>query len=394
MSATKFTKTPSPIEVVEKVNAIIDDSGYWEAGEAVSVGDIRFVPGRDNSGYVLECVQAGTTGTTAPSVSDSDLSPEATTASDLNDLQGTLAINKGGTGATTAAGALTKLGITATAAELNYVDGVTSAIQTQLNGKLSTTGTAAKATADASGNTITSTYETKANAITGLSVSGKTITYTKGNGSTGTITTQDTNTTYSAATQSAQGLMSAADKTKLDGIATGANKYSLPTASASTLGGIKVGSGLTISDGVLSSSGGSAAVSAYKIPYATCSTAASTAAKVATITNGVSFSLVAGACCYIVFLKAITPKNSNLKWTVNINSTGAKYYRTRSTIYEAYFSWEHRSDNTYQIYTDAFKNAHNVIKPTTSNELFIYDGSYYVSCGGFTTASYSDYNDA
>lgn len=34
----------------------------------------------------------------------------------------------------------------------------------------------------------------KADAITGLSVSGKTITYTKGNGTTGTITTQDTNT--------------------------------------------------------------------------------------------------------------------------------------------------------------------------------------------------------
>ena len=37
----------------------------------------------------------------------------------------------------------------------------------------------------------------------------------------------DTNTTYSAATQSAAGLMSAADKTKLDGIATGANKTTL-----------------------------------------------------------------------------------------------------------------------------------------------------------------------
>src|SRR6056300_78065 len=31
-------------------------------------------------------------------------------------------------------------GITATAAELNYVDGVTSAIQTQIDGKLSTSG--------------------------------------------------------------------------------------------------------------------------------------------------------------------------------------------------------------------------------------------------------------
>ena len=41
----------------------------------------------------------------------------------------------------------------------------------------------------------------------------------------------DTNTTYSAATTSAAGLMSAADKTKLDGIATGANKYTHPTSS-------------------------------------------------------------------------------------------------------------------------------------------------------------------
>ena len=53
-----------------------------------------------------------------------------------NDITaGTLPIARGGTGATTAAGVLTNLGITATAAELNYVDGVTSDIQTQLNGK-------------------------------------------------------------------------------------------------------------------------------------------------------------------------------------------------------------------------------------------------------------------
>ena len=44
------------------------------------------------------------------------------------------------------ANAITNLGITATKAELNFVDGVTSAIQTQLNGKLSTSGTAANST--------------------------------------------------------------------------------------------------------------------------------------------------------------------------------------------------------------------------------------------------------
>lgn len=53
----------------------------------------------------------------------------------------TVPIAKGGTGATTAAGALTNLGITATATELNYVDGVTSNIQTQLNGKSGTSHT-------------------------------------------------------------------------------------------------------------------------------------------------------------------------------------------------------------------------------------------------------------
>ena len=44
------------------------------------------------------------------------------------------------------------------------------------------------------------------------------------------------------------------DKSKLDGIAASANNYSLPDATASTLGGIKVGTNLAIdSDGVLSS---------------------------------------------------------------------------------------------------------------------------------------------
>lgn len=60
----------------------------------------------------------------------------------------------------------------------------------------------------------------------------------------------DTNTTYSAATTSAAGLMSASDKSKLDGIASGANKYSLPTASSSTLGGVKTTSTVTSTSGL------------------------------------------------------------------------------------------------------------------------------------------------
>ena len=42
------------------------------------------------------------------------------------------------------------------------------------------------------------------------------------------------------------------EKDKLAGVANNANNYTLPIASASTLGGVKVGSGLSISNGVLS----------------------------------------------------------------------------------------------------------------------------------------------
>lgn len=86
---------------------------------------------------------------------------------------------------------LGQLGVTAAAEELNYVDGVTSNVQTQLNNLSGLVGD--KAVSEQIDDAMDK-------AITGLSVSGKTVTYTKGDGSTGTITTQDTNTTYSAGT--------------------------------------------------------------------------------------------------------------------------------------------------------------------------------------------------
>lgn len=84
------------------------------------------------------------------------------------------------------------------------------------------------------GNTITpltshqslTNYSTKSNTIKALSINGRTITYTKGDDTTGTIITQDT--TYSDATQTSAGLMSVNDKKKLDGIAASANNYTHP----------------------------------------------------------------------------------------------------------------------------------------------------------------------
>lgn len=49
------------------------------------------------------------------------------------------------------------------------------------------------------------------------------------------------NTTYGVATQSTNGLMTAADKKKLDGVVSGANAYSLPLATSSVRGGVKTG---------------------------------------------------------------------------------------------------------------------------------------------------------
>ena len=57
------------------------------------------------------------------------------------------------------------------------------------------------------------------------------------------------NTTYAVASGSTNGLMSSTDKTKLDGIATGANKYVLPTAELNALGGVKTTSQVTSSSG-------------------------------------------------------------------------------------------------------------------------------------------------
>lgn len=240
----------------------------------------------------------------------------------------TVPITKGGTGATTAAAALTNLGLTATATELNYVDGVTSNIQTQLDSKassnhshdthsqksmsntdLNTIKTAGwyygytgmtnapaqsisvmevlvyspdwivqrfivvngaeyirhwhsantwsnwKTNVD-SGNissqsvnyALSSTTATNvawngvtskpsyydAKAIKGITRSGTTFTYTCMDGTTGTFTQQDNNTTYSVATTSANGLMSSTDKSKLDGIANDANKYTHPSYTART----------------------------------------------------------------------------------------------------------------------------------------------------------------
>lgn len=69
--------------------------------------------------------------------------------------------------------------------------------------------------------------EIKATYIKDVSVSGRTMTVTKGNGIQTTHTLQDT--TYSVATPDASGLMSAADKAKLDSLQVNTNNFEVKT---------------------------------------------------------------------------------------------------------------------------------------------------------------------
>ena len=159
----------------------------------------------------------------------------------------------------------------------NTADSAKSVKYATSAGSAGSAGSATKATQDSAGQQINTTY------IKSLSVSGRTITFTKGDDTTGTITTQDTNTTYGTftkatadaaggtglvpapakgqqglylrgdgswatptnttygdATTSSHGLMTAAMVTKLNGIANGANAYSHPGYTARTAGLYKI----------------------------------------------------------------------------------------------------------------------------------------------------------
>lgn len=169
--------------------------------------------------------------------------------------------------------------------------GVTNASLGGSVASATTATSATKATQDASGNTITSTYATKselntaksnlqasidakqatitggASTITGSNLTANRALISNGSGKvavsavtstelgyldgvTSNVQTQlDSKASKSAATTSANGLMTSAMVTKLNGIAEGANKYSLPTASSSTLGGVKTTSTVTSNSG-------------------------------------------------------------------------------------------------------------------------------------------------
>lgn len=138
-------------------------------------------------------------------------------------------------------------GVTGSNATLTITkgNGTTSTVTVNNVANATNATNATKATQDSTGQQINSTY------IKGLSVSGKTITYTKGNNTTGTITTQDTvythpNSgvsagTYKSVTVNAQGHVTAgSNPTTLSG-------YGITDAPTKTGGGASGTWGIDIS---------------------------------------------------------------------------------------------------------------------------------------------------
>lgn len=123
------------------------------------------------------------------------------------------------------------------------------------------------------------------------------------------------------------------------------------------------GSTADASGNVTISTGGG--TSAYQIPYGTSSTSPTTKAKVATITNGTSFSLVVGAIVAIRFTSKLYGDEGSSTYqftTLNVNSTGAKNVKTWTTgglaggIQAAYNVYVFVYDGTYWNLVTVGKN--------------------------------------
>ena len=195
-----------------------------------------------------------------------------------------------------------------------------------------------KVTVDGTGHVSAATAVTKAD-ITGLGIPAQDTTYThpsytakdsglykvtvdsKGHVSAATAVTKaditglgipSTNTTYSEATTSSAGLMSAADKTKLN---------------------------------------------ATNVAYGTCSTEAATAAKVISVSGNTNWVLSAGSIITVTFSATNTAENP----TFNVNGTGAKSVWYGSAV----------------ITTGSLSYAGYANRPA----MYMYDGTQYVFLG-------------
>lgn len=153
--------------------------------------------------------------------------------------------------------------------------------------------------------------------IINLSVSGKVITFTKGDGTTGTITTQDTNTTYNVVSKTANGLApKLPDETTTTKYLRQDGSWAVPPDNDTTYG-----VATTSTDGLMSSTDKGRVDNLYKHIAGYASTAGSRGAYSATI-DGVE--LTQGT---VILVRLNVANSANA--TINVNGLGAKpiYYK-------------------------------------------------------------------
>ena len=97
-----------------------------------------------------------------------------------------------------------------------------------------------------------------------------------------------------------------AEKTKLAGVETGANKYVLPVASATTSGGIKIGANLQMVDGVLNAVPGSSDLSPFETKINAANTYVSKTSLSTTLTDYAKKSDISKAVNYCGTVNAFT----------------------------------------------------------------------------------------
>ena len=271
--------------------------------------------------------------------------------------------------------------ITIAATDTTYSDATTSAsglMSAADKTKLNSVASGAEANQNAFSNVLVGGTTVAADGKTDTIefIAGSNVTLTP-DATNDTVTIAATDTTYSDATTSASGLMSASDKTKLNGVASGAevnqnafsnvkvgsvtvaadaktdtlelvagtnitltpdatddkvtitNSYSLPTASASTLGGVKVGANLSITDGVLSAD-------AQAVDEATTTTAGLMSASDKVKLNGIETGADANVIEAITVNNAsttVTNKTVNITVPTNNNQlTNGAGYQTASDV--------------------------------------------------------------
>lgn len=232
-------------------------------------------------------------------------------------------------GITATAAELNKLdGVTATATELNYVDGVTSNIQKQLNNKASSSHNHTAASITDLEETVEELFPSIPSSLPNpqsLTISLNGTSQGAYNGSSAksinitpssigaAATSHGTHVTYSTTAPSALGTASAGSAST---VSRGDHVHPLQTTISGNAGSAtKLATARNIN-------GMSFDGSANRTNYGTCSTAAATAAKTVSCTG---FSLVTGAEITVKFTVTNTASNP----TLNVNGTGAKaiYYR-------------------------------------------------------------------